>query len=69
MKILLLWLEFVGFPVTITCAIGLWKYFRKKELKRDELIDEAERLMTEGIRESNLSKLNAGFDRINRLRK
>ena len=52
----------------ITCAIGIWKYSRSKEKRRNEEIDKAEELIEKGIKDADISSLNSGFDRLRRLR-
>jgi hypothetical protein len=52
----------------LTCAIGIWKYVRGKERKREERIEDAKKLIEQGIEDADISTVSRGFDRLRRVR-
>jgi hypothetical protein len=52
----------------LTCAIGIWKYMRGKERKHEERIEDAKKLIEQGIEDADISAINRGFDRLRRMR-
>jgi cytochrome oxidase assembly protein ShyY1 len=51
----------------ILLIIGIWQHRSKQTLDRNQKIEEANAIITEGIRETNVSKINAGFARLRNL--
>jgi hypothetical protein len=52
----------------LTCAIGIWKYVRGKERKREERIEDAKKLIEQGIEDADISVISRGIDRLRRMR-
>jgi hypothetical protein len=52
----------------LTCAIGIWKHVRGKERKREERIEDAKKLIEQGIEDADISAVSRGIDRLRRVR-
>ena len=50
----------------LACVIGVWRLFTRKAKERRKRIDEAEKIIHEGIDSGDVSRINAGINRLRR---